>query len=189
MRINKRSDEFNNLTQIVIQRSILNEILPFFHKHCGHFGMAKTFDWVREQFYGPVMRKDVHEWISASEACCQKKSTHQKYMQSLTIWKPSHPFWQVALHFMGPLPESSGTKNILLIGDQFRKLYEAIPMSNQEASTATIAFVIVLVSRFGCPVIPRVTRAVTLYQIFSRKCAMSWELTGHQQQLIILKET
>ena len=43
----KRIDEINNLTQIVIQRSLLKEILPFLHEHCGHFGMAKTFDRVR----------------------------------------------------------------------------------------------------------------------------------------------
>ena len=42
----KRTDEFNNLTQIIIQRSLLKKILPFFHEHCRHFGMAKKFDWV-----------------------------------------------------------------------------------------------------------------------------------------------
>ena len=57
----KRFDEFNNLTQIVIQRSLLKEILLFLHEHCVHFGMAKTFDRVREQFYWPGMKKDVHE--------------------------------------------------------------------------------------------------------------------------------
>ena len=42
----KRIDEFNNLTQIFIQRSFLKEILPFLHEYRGHFGMAKTFDRV-----------------------------------------------------------------------------------------------------------------------------------------------
>ena len=50
-------DEFNNLTQIVIQRSLLKEILPFLHEHCGHFGMAKTFDRVGERFYWPGIKK------------------------------------------------------------------------------------------------------------------------------------
>ena len=44
----KRIDEFNNLTQIVIQRS---------HELGGHFGMAKTFDRVRERFYWTGMKK------------------------------------------------------------------------------------------------------------------------------------
>ena len=112
--------------------------------------MAKIFDRVIERFYWPRMRKDVHEWVSSCEVCCQKKSPHQKHMHNLTKWKPSHPFWQVALDIMGPLPESSGNKYILLIGDQFSKLYEAIPMSNQEASTVARAFVNVWVSRFVC---------------------------------------
>ena len=124
----KRIDEYNNLTQIVIQRSLVKEILPFHHEHCGHFGMARTFDRVRERFYWPGMKKYVHEWVSSCEVCCQKKSPHQKHIHSVTTWKPSHPFWQVALDFMGPLPESSGNKYILLIGNQFTKWYEAIPM-------------------------------------------------------------
>ena len=52
---------------------------------------------------------------------------------------------------MGPLPESSGNKYILLIGDRFTKWYEAIPMSNQEASTVAKAFINVWVSKFDCP--------------------------------------
>ena len=97
------------------------------------------------------MEKDVHEWVISCEVCCQKKSPQQKHIHSPTTWKPSHPFWQVALDIMGPLPESSGNKYILLIGDQFTKWCEAIPMSNQEASTVAKAFVNVWVSMFGCP--------------------------------------
>ena len=31
-------------------------------------------------------------------------------MNSLTEWKPSRPFWQVALDIMGPLPKNDGFK-------------------------------------------------------------------------------
>ena len=55
------------------------------------------------------------------------------------MWKPSHPFWQVSLDVMGPLPESNGQKYILLIGDQFSKWYEAVAMANQEAKTVAQA--------------------------------------------------
>ena len=151
VRRQKRIDGFNNLTQIVIQRSLLNEILPFFHEHCGHFGMGKTFDRVRERFYWPGMKKDVHDWVSFFEVCYQKNSPHQKHIHSLTTCKPSHPLWQVALDIMGPLPEPSGNKYILLLGDQFTKWYEAISMSNHEASTVAKVFVNAWVSRFGCP--------------------------------------
>ena len=54
------------------------------------------------------------------------------------------------MDILGPLPESIGNKCILLIGDLFTKWYEAIPMSNQEASKVAKAFVNVWFSRFGC---------------------------------------
>ena len=41
-------DEFNSLKQIVIQRSLLNEILLFHYEDCGYFGVTKIFDWVKE---------------------------------------------------------------------------------------------------------------------------------------------
>ena len=90
---------------------------------------------------------------------------------------------------MGPLPESIRNKYILLIGDQFTKWYEAIPMSNQEASTVAKAFVNVWVSKFGCPANLHSNKGSILCRIFSRTCVERWELTGHQQQLITLKET
>ena len=66
---NKRSEQFNNLTHIIFQRSFLNKILPLLHEHCGQFSMAKTFDRVRERFYWPGMRKDVHDLLNSCEAC------------------------------------------------------------------------------------------------------------------------
>ena len=44
--------------------------------------MATTFDRVRERFYWPGMKKDVHEWVSSCEVCCQKKvSTTETHAQ------------------------------------------------------------------------------------------------------------
>ena len=137
--------------------------------------MTKTFDRVRERFYCPGMKKDVHELVSCCKVCCQKKSTHQKHIHSLTTWKPSHPFWQVALDILGPLPESSGNKYILLIGDHFTKWHEAIPMSNQEASTVAKAFVSVLFSRFGCPANLHSNKGSNFMSNFLKTYVKSWE--------------
>ena len=73
-----RIDEFNKLTQIVIQRSLIKKILPFIHEPCGHFGMAKTFDRVRERFYWPGMKKDVHECVSSCQVSPVKRSLHTR---------------------------------------------------------------------------------------------------------------
>ena len=98
------------------------------------------------------MRSHVRNWIKKCYVCLKRKSTKQKHRHSLTKWKPSHPFWQVSLDIMGPLPESQGNKYILLIGDQFSKRYEAIALPNQETKTVSRAFVEHWIVRLGCPV-------------------------------------
>ena len=96
------------------------------------------------------MKKEVHDWVSSCDVCCQKQSPYQKHIHSLTTWKPGHPIWQAGSDIMGSLPESSGNKHFLLIGVQFTKWYEAIPMSYQEASAVAETFVNVWILSFGC---------------------------------------
>ena len=75
------------------------------------------------------------------------EQTH-RHPHPLTGWKTSHPFWQATLDFMGLLPESDGFKYILLIGDQFSKWIEAVPMQTQEVKTVAKYFMECWVSRF-----------------------------------------
>ena len=77
-------------------------------------------------------------------------STPETHTQPDNVENKSSVLASCPRHY-GTFTESSGNKYILLIGDQFTKWYEAIPMSNQEASTVAKAFVNVWVSRFGCP--------------------------------------
>ena len=99
------------------------------------------------------MRREVRNSIESCDTCLKRKGTIQKHRRhSLTKWKPSHPFCQVSLDIMGPLPESQGKKYILLIGDQFSKWYEAVALPNQEANTVAKAFVEHWIVRFDCPV-------------------------------------
>ena len=85
----KRFDEFNKLTQIVIQRSLLKEVLPFLHEHCGHFGMAKTFDRVRHLILlaggekrcprvGKFLRRMLSKEISTPETYTQPDNVETK---------------------------------------------------------------------------------------------------------------
>ena len=66
-------------------------------------------------------------------------ATTQTHTQSANFETKSL-FLEVALENMGALAESTGDKYVLLMRDQFTKWYEAIPMSNQEASAVDMAF-------------------------------------------------
>ena len=52
---------------------------------------------------------------------------------------------------MGPLPLSNGNKHILVIGDHFKKRYEAIPLTYQTSVTTANSLVDQWISRSGCP--------------------------------------
>ena len=101
------------------------------------------------------------------------------------MWKPSHPFWQVSLDVMGPLPESIGQKNILLIGDQFSKWYEAVAMANQEAKTVAQAFVDNWITKFGCPVNLHSDKGTNFCRNSLQSCVGFWALNGHPPLLFI----
>ena len=116
-----------------------------------HLGVQKTLEKIQERFYWVGTKRDIYNWILSCDKCSLQKKPQQNHRRPLTVWKPSNAFLQVALDIMRPLPESDGFKYILLIGDQFSKWYEAVPMQNQEAKTVAISFVDCWVSRLGCP--------------------------------------
>ena len=140
--------------QLVVAENQISNILPLLHESpcTGHFGIEKTYQRAQERFFWPGMKRDVNSWVQSCDKCLRRKGTPQKHRHSLKTWKPSHPFWQVSLDVMGPLPESNGQKYILLIGDQFSKWYEAVAMANQEAKTVARALVDNWITKFGCPV-------------------------------------
>ena len=78
------------ITQIVNQKSFLKEILCFLHENCALFGMAKTFDRVRELFCWPGISKDVHEWLISCEVCC-----FQKHIQVCWFTRNTYTDWQL----------------------------------------------------------------------------------------------
>ena len=78
----------------------------------GHFGSEKTYQCAFDRIVWPCVTRDVKNWIESCDVCLKRKHIKQKNQHSLTKWKPSHPFWQVSLDIMGPIPESQGNKYI-----------------------------------------------------------------------------
>ena len=120
--------------------------------NAGHFGIEKTYQRACERCYWPRLRRYVRNWLESCDVCLKMKGTKRIHWDSRLKWKPSHTFWQLSLDIMSPLHQSQGNKYILLIGDQFRKLYKAVALPNQDAKTVSRAFVEHWILTFGCPV-------------------------------------
>ena len=139
--------------QQLIPASLVPQVLNSIHSLTtgGQLGKFKTVEKVRERFYWPVFQDDVKLFINRCEKCQKRTNPPKTHRHSLVEWTPSYPFHHIGIDFMGPLPLSDSNQNILLIGDQFSKWYEAIPLPDQTASTTATALLENWICRFVFP--------------------------------------
>ena len=130
-----------------------HEILSACHSSSttGKLGVAKTSDKIKQSFYGPELQEDTKLFVSRCLECQKCSGPVKKHHHSLVERPANYLFHQIRIDFMGPLPLSKGNRHIPIVGDQFRKSKEAIPLPDQTASTTTNALVGHWISRLGCP--------------------------------------
>ena len=130
-----------------------HEILSARHSSstAGHLGVAKTSEKIKQRFYWPGLQEDTKLFVSRCPESQKRSGPPKKYHHSLVEWQASFPFHHNGIDFMGTLPLSNGNKHILVIGENFTKLYETIPLPYQTAVTFANALVDQWISRFGCP--------------------------------------
>ena len=92
-----------------------------------HFGLNKTLDVLKEHFYWPEMRGDVHNVVSTCSICHKTKSQfHQGLYTLLSI--PIRPWDDVSLDFIVALPKTQRGKDaIMIVVDRFSKMAQIIP--------------------------------------------------------------
>ena len=151
-------------------------------------GIEKTYHRAQQRFFWPGMKRDVRGCVNSCSECPKRKGTLQKHRDSLTTWQASHPFWQISMDVMGPLPDSQGCRYILLIGDQFSRWYEAVGLPNQEAKTVTEALVEKWITRFVCPVNLHSDTGRNFMSELFRELVVFWVYKERKQLRVIRKE-
>ena len=114
-------------------------------------GAYKIHENIRQGYYWPGFKTDVKYQIFRCDKSQKRSGPPQKHRHLLVDWKISNPFHHIGLAFLGPSPTSGGYCYILLIGDHFTKWYEATPLPDQTAATASDAFLERWICHFGCP--------------------------------------
>lgn len=109
-------------------------MLACLHDDMGHLGIERTLDLLRSRFYWPRMANAVERKIRTCERCVRRKSAVQKAAPLVNI-QTSRPLELVCMDFLSVEPDSSNTKDILVITDHFTKYAVAIPTRNQKAQT------------------------------------------------------
>lgn len=100
----------------------------------GHMGTERTLDLVWGRFYWPKMSAEVETKVKTCNRCIRWKTKPEKAAPLVNI-VATRPLELVCMDFLSVEPDSSNTKDILVITDHFTKYAVAVPTPNQKART------------------------------------------------------
>ncbi|KAI5087043.1 hypothetical protein C0J45_24413, partial [Silurus meridionalis] len=109
-------------------------VLKSLHDDMGHMGVERTLDLVRKRFYWPKMSAEVETKVKTCNRCIRRKAMPEKATPLVNIIA-TRPLELVCIDFLSVEPDSSNTKDILVITDHFTKYAVAVPTPNQKART------------------------------------------------------
>ena len=94
----------------------------------GHFGVARTYDILKEHFYWPKMKQLVAKVCGSCVKCAQAKSTVNNHGLYTPLPVPTHPWVDISMDFVLGLPRTQkGNDSIFVVVDRFSKMAHFIP--------------------------------------------------------------
>jgi transposase InsO family protein len=119
----------------------------------GHQGMRKTYLRITDSCYWPGMFNDVEKFVSTCKECqLNKQPTSKPAGVPHILPVPERPWQSIAMDFVGPLTESQGFKNILVIMDRFSGFLLCFPLPEKySAIHAADTFLHTFYGRYGLP--------------------------------------
>ena len=97
-------------------------------KVVGHWGFQRTQELVSHDFMWEGWREEVTQYVASCQKYQHSKSDRHA-CQTKLVQMPtgSKPWEEIAMDFIGELPESEGFNAILVITDRFTKMQQYIP--------------------------------------------------------------
>ncbi len=130
----KRQEGAQTHYQLVLPEVLRPLVLKSLHDDMGHMGAERTLDLVRKRFYWPKMSGEVETKVKTCNRCIRRKTMPEKAAPLVNI-VATRPLELVCMDFLSVEPDSSNTKDILVITDHFTKYAVAVPTPNQKART------------------------------------------------------
>ena len=140
--------------QLVAPKTLVFDILSSVHgdQAAGHFGMKKTFQTLKLNFYWKGMLRDVKDWVQSCYHCNASKRPTRPFRAPLTPIPPRRVGQCWAMDILGPLKQThSGSKYILVFMEYATKWSECFPLEETKAYIIARYFVEQIAYRFGSP--------------------------------------
>lgn len=146
----KRQDGDQVTHQLVLPEELRASVLQSLHDDMGHLGIDRTLDLVRTRFYWPRMATQVEQKVKTCDRCLRRKGPPEKAARLVNI-TTTRPLELVCMDFLSLEPDSSNTRDILVITDHFTKFALALPTSNQKSRTVARCLWDQFIVHYGIP--------------------------------------
>jgi hypothetical protein len=94
----------------------------------GHFGEKKTYELLKEPFFGPSMLQNVHKVIEICVICKKTKGKENAYGLYMSLPIPEEPWMDISMDFVLGLPRTQrGKDSVMVVIDRFSKMSHFIP--------------------------------------------------------------
>jgi hypothetical protein len=115
-------------------------------------GIRKTTQKVIQRFHWYKLHQDMKYWCNTYDQCARRKTLPRKAKASMKQSSIGMPLERIGIDIQGPYPKSKReNKFILVVGDDFTKWVDAIPLKNKTAEYVAKKLVNKFISIFGVP--------------------------------------
>ena len=125
----------NQHLQLILPDSIRVEFLSRVCCQCGHQGLERTEQLVRERCWWPGLHNYVKQYLSECERCIVAKGPYLPVKTPMTSIIASKPQEVLAIDSTQLEPASDGRENVLVLTDVFTKFTVTVPTRDQREST------------------------------------------------------
>ncbi|GBM19764.1 Transposon Tf2-8 polyprotein [Araneus ventricosus] len=122
------------VNRIVIPKSLIKVCIET--AHAPHFGVRKTFEFIRHKYQWKGMYLDTKNFCEHCEKCLENKPKAKLTQTQMIPKRNLAPGQCIAIDIVGKLPRSTDNKNfILTIIDHYSRYLEAYPLQNITSRT------------------------------------------------------
>lgn len=130
----KKTHTGREIQQLVLPERYRTVVLRALHDECGHLGVERTSELLKDRFYWPRMTAEVEQYIKTCGRCVTRKTLPQ-HAAPLSHITSSGPLDLVCIDFLQIEPDSKGITNVLIVTDHFTRYAQAFPTKDQKAIT------------------------------------------------------
>ena len=139
------------LDQMLLLKVLHSTVLNSLHDQAGHQGSERTWALLKHRCYWPTMKTDITEHCSKCERCVIAKAPQPKIRPPIGSLLAERPLEILAIDYTVLEKSSCGKENLLVMTDVFSKFTQAVPTTNQKASTVAKVLVSEWFQRYDAP--------------------------------------